>query len=146
MTKTKSSPNILYSGSRGFTLMETMVATMVLGIALVAIMELFSGGLRSARLAEDHTRATLMAGEKLEEILLTTPLEETTLEGSFDDHFSWTCSIKPEEEGISGITPQPLLQAYHIQLKVTWQTGIKNRDFTLNTIRIAQYVNEREAL
>ncbi len=134
------------SNYRGFTLMETMVATMVLGIALVAIMELFSGGLRSARLAEDHTHAVLLAENQLEEILLTTPLKETKLEGIFDDQFNWSCEIKPDEKEQMPLDLNPLMQAFYIQFTVHWQTGNKKNDFTLNTIRITKPAPEQETI
>ncbi len=140
-----NTPSLIAMNQYGFTLMETMVATMVLGIALVAVMELFAGGLRSARLAEDHTRAVLLADEKLTEIILTAPKEETTLEGTLDDQFHWSCSIMPLADD-SPDTYRPLLQSIQYSLTVSWQHGKKTRNYSLSTIRIAPPPIEQESI
>src|SRR4030042_1449282 len=44
-------------GNLGFTLMEVLVSMAILGIALTLILELFSGGLRSAKISEEYTKA-----------------------------------------------------------------------------------------
>ena len=60
----------------GFTLLEVLVATMVLGISVVIVLQLFSGGLDQARRAEDYTRAVFHARAKMEEVLLDLPSGE----------------------------------------------------------------------
>lgn len=68
-------------GQAGFTLVEVLVALMVLSIAVVAALQLFGGGLRLARAAVDHQEATLLASEKLSELALE-DLEEGATEGT----------------------------------------------------------------
>ena len=55
--------------SRGFSLLEVMVALAILGIALVAIFQLFSVNLRSTQKAEDYTKAIFYARSMLDEAL-----------------------------------------------------------------------------
>ncbi len=57
-----------FSSHRGFTLLEVIVAILVLAIGVSAIVAIFPGSLRAARDAEDLTRATLLAQRKAEEI------------------------------------------------------------------------------
>ncbi|HEY7870164.1 MAG TPA: type II secretion system protein [Methylomirabilota bacterium] len=47
--------------SRGFTLLEVLVAVTILGLALVTLMQLTSHGLRLLRHADDYQQATLVA-------------------------------------------------------------------------------------
>jgi prepilin-type N-terminal cleavage/methylation domain-containing protein len=47
----------LRTRNQGFTLLEIVVAMAILGIGLVVIIELFSGGLRLARVSEEYTKA-----------------------------------------------------------------------------------------
>jgi prepilin-type N-terminal cleavage/methylation domain-containing protein len=47
--------------SRGFTLLEVLVATAILGLALVALVQLSAQGLRLLRLSEDHQEAVRLA-------------------------------------------------------------------------------------
>lgn len=69
----------------GFTLIEVIVAMAILGISLTLVMQLFSGGLRSARAASDYTRAIVHAKDKMEE--LSSMLNNDS--GEFEDGFKW---------------------------------------------------------
>jgi type II secretory pathway pseudopilin PulG len=61
-----------------------LVALIVLSVAVVAVLQLFGGGLRLARAATEHQEATLLADEKLTETTLDT-LEEGVTEGTEGD-------------------------------------------------------------
>ncbi|NWG02305.1 MAG: prepilin-type N-terminal cleavage/methylation domain-containing protein, partial [Syntrophaceae bacterium] len=50
--------------AKGFTLIEVLLAVLILGIGLTLIIELFSGGLRLARTSEEYTRAVNYARMK----------------------------------------------------------------------------------
>jgi len=53
---------------RGFTLMEVMISLAILSIALVAILDMHSGGLRTHDYARKLTQATLLARGKMVEL------------------------------------------------------------------------------
>ncbi len=74
---------------RGFTLLEIIVAMAILGMGIVMVMQLFSGGLRSAGLSRDYSVALLHARAKMEEMLLN-PVEAA---GEFDDGFRWHTEV-----------------------------------------------------
>ena len=123
--------------NRGFTLIETLVALSVLGIALAVVMELFSGGLRSARLSDDYTRAAIYGREKMEEILSGGTLTEGSLEGDIGDTFTWKATISrlepPEEEAEK--TP---FDIYRVKLQILWGPDEKKKSFDLNTMKITE--------
>ncbi len=52
----------------GFTLLEVMVAVIVLGFGLLAIMHLFPIGLRASKISQDTTVASFLAQAKIEEL------------------------------------------------------------------------------
>src|SRR5215470_8144757 len=76
------------SRDEGFTLLEVLVALVVLSTTVVAALQLFGGGLRLARGAGDHADAALLASAKLAD-LDPGPLTEGTEEGT-DGPFRWT--------------------------------------------------------
>jgi prepilin-type N-terminal cleavage/methylation domain-containing protein len=63
---------------KGFTLIEVLVAVSILAIGVVAIVMLFSGGLRSLVSTESHLDLALVAAAEMRSILVNKTLEEGT--------------------------------------------------------------------
>lgn len=121
--------------NKGFTLMEVLVAFMVMAIALVVVMQLFSGGLRSGALSADYMHGIFHAQEKMEELLLEEPLIAGIRSGRFDDGYEWEAQIEHQPLETDAGRPLPV-DAYHIRLKVTWERGGRSRDFDLETLTL----------
>ncbi|MEW6214316.1 MAG: prepilin-type N-terminal cleavage/methylation domain-containing protein [Nitrospirota bacterium] len=103
----------LGQGVTGFTLLEVMVAMAILGIAIVAIFQLFSITLRSTKKAEDYTKALFYARALLDESYATQEVSEGTDTVEFEDGFSGirTMSLNTSTENT---------RLYEISVKVTW--------------------------
>ena len=127
---------------RGFTLMETLTAMMILAISLVTIFQLFSGGLNSARRAEDYNRAVLYAREKMDELLLRDAMFEGDLEGDFEDGYRWRARISAlSPEGGPARSPD----LFHVALEVAWGDPDGPRRFQLETVHIARKMGVENA-
>lgn len=70
---------------RGFTLLEVLVATSIMGIAVVTLLTALNTSMRNAARLIDHDRMAMIAGAKMDEILVNynMPLE-TSFDGKFD--------------------------------------------------------------
>ena len=70
---------------RGFTLLEMMVATLIMGIAVIGLMGEITASMRNASRVTERDRAALLARSKMDELLLDPqfPLE-TPVAGAFD--------------------------------------------------------------
>lgn len=79
----------------GFTLLEVMVALAILGMGIVMVIQLFSGGLGLVKTSDDYTRKVLLAREKMADTLLMEKLKEGLTMGVTDDGFSWAVEISP---------------------------------------------------
>lgn len=55
-------------GESGYSLVEVMVAIMILAIAIIPMVGMFEAGLRAAVTGSNYDRARAIAGEELEEI------------------------------------------------------------------------------
>ena len=124
--------------NRGFTLLEVLVAMAILGIGLVIIIELFSGGLRLGRTSEDYTRAVGYARMKLEEISLAQSLEEGIEEGEFDREYRWQVEVKKVDLLPPGreTSYQPPVALYWVRIDVLWKSGTRERTTALESYRL----------
>lgn len=135
----------------GFTLIEVLTAMMILAISLVTILQLFSGGLRSAAISGEYTRAIFHAREKMDELLLYDEMRDMSLEGTFEDGYAWQAKIlylnpEPDEEaaGIEAkknppVKPWPL-DLFDITVEVSWKEADRERRFTLQTVHAAKKI------
>jgi general secretion pathway protein I len=117
----------------GFTLVEVLVALVVLAVAVTATLQLFGGGLRLARASVEHLDATLLAAEKLSELSLE-PLEEGVTDGTEGD-YRWTRRVTVDrglapEEGVPGGTAAGRLA--RVSVEVRWG---RSRQIELVTLR-----------
>lgn len=90
--------------SKGFSLLEVMVAVVILAFGLLAIMHLFPIGLRASKISQDTTVATFLAQQKMEKLRATkyTEIDDTPLSETFNspfDDFTWTKYVSEFESG-----------------------------------------------
>ena len=84
------------SPTRGFSLLEVLVAFVILSLVATALFRLFSGALGNASAADDYSRAVLVAESVLAEAAAAQPLREATQTGSADDgRIAWTTRVAP---------------------------------------------------
>jgi len=118
--------------------MEVLVAVAILGIGLGILLELFSGGLRSAKISEEYTKALWYGKAKMEEVLTSKNLSEGVTEDAFDSQFSWKSdvikanpSLGQEENGEARLP----VDLYKIIVKVTWRSGLGQRSLEMESLR-----------
>ena len=123
----------------GFTLMEVLVSMAILGISLTLMLELFSGGLRSAKISEEYTKAIWYGKAKMEEMLTIQDLSEGVTEGSFDSVYAWRSEVTKSnprlsvEEDAQTILP---IDLYQIVVRVTWPSGSGQRSYEVESLRV----------
>lgn len=126
--------------SAGFSLLELLVAFVILALTLSVMMRIFSGGLRNVGLADDYSRATLLAESRLAELGVQ-PVEGEA-EGEFDKKFRWRSTIRPwvsDDADAQGVEAQPLpVRLMKIEVRVAWgEEGGKSREVGLSTLQLA---------
>jgi general secretion pathway protein I len=106
----------------GFTLLEILVAFTILAIALTAIIQAFSQGLRASSVAEERATLVMLARSKLAEVGHSIPLEETEQSGDFEDGLGWQLTIRsPQDSGQDGeldLGEGTDLRAYEVTLRI----------------------------
>ncbi len=125
----------------GFTLIEVVIALAVLGVGLVVIIELFSGGLRLGKTSVEYTRAVEYARLKLEEVTLADQLVEGEETGEFDKDFQWSVGITKVDLLPPAKEPdfKPPVEVYQIKVAVTWKSGLRERSTELETLKTVKF-------
>jgi len=130
---------------RGFSVLEVLVAFIIVALVVTALFQLFGGALRNASGAGDWTRALLVAQSRLELAASTRPLREASDAGTEPDgRNAWRASVtpyappdpNPDLERASESMPTRL---YRINVDVTFPGADgKSRTVSLSTMRIGQ--------
>jgi prepilin-type N-terminal cleavage/methylation domain-containing protein len=108
--KRESAEDLIKEGAqKGFTLLEIIIAVAILGIGVVMVMQLFSGGLRTARTSKEYTNAVIHAKIKMEEMIIN-PVQES---GEFPDGFHWQTDVTPYESLLMIKIVKITVRVYH---------------------------------
>lgn len=119
----------------GFSLLEVLVAFVILSISLGVLLQVFATGLRNAGTADDYTQATLYAESILAAIGKETPLSEGQHSGPINDRFSWRSTVAPYTDDM----PDPEkthVRAYRVEVEVFWDGLAQTRSVMLETLRL----------
>ncbi|NCO41708.1 MAG: hypothetical protein COZ06_02215 [Armatimonadetes bacterium CG_4_10_14_3_um_filter_66_18] len=119
-------------GCRGFTLLELLVAFVILSFGIVGILRAVSSGLLSARDAGDYTTAATLAEMQLAQLRWDENLQAGgESEGDFGDlypHYKWTAVMEPVE--LPDVAESGLQR---VELTVAWAHGRREHHLTVET-------------
>jgi general secretion pathway protein I len=125
---------------RGFTLLEVLVATLIMAIAVTALLSNLSVSLRTAGRVTDNDRAALVARSKMDELLLEAKLPHgAEMQGALDPmatgwrESGWRAIVRPFDIP-PGVAPGvPILE--RIDLEIWWNSTGNRRTFALEAFR-----------
>ncbi len=119
---------------RGFTLLEVLVATSIMAIAIAGILSGLSTASRNAARLTQVDRATLLARQKMDEILVDQSLpRRIPMQGNFDDRSGWRAVVTPFEMAPGAGPGQWVMD--RVELEIWWMDGQTRRAFTLEGFR-----------
>jgi general secretion pathway protein I len=135
---------IVSARARGFSLLEVLVAFVILALVGTVLFRLFGASLNNAGAADEYSRAALFAESRLTAAAAVVPLREGSDQGvSEDGRYAWTASVTPYVAPDS--TPDQLrfgeaavVVLWRVAVTVTWPGTLGNeRSVTLSTVRLA---------
>jgi len=125
---------------RGFTLLEVLVATVVMAIAVGGLMSAISSSLRNAARLTDHDRAALLGRQKMDELLVAAGLEKgVPFQGTWGPEVTgsmqigWIARLTPFEIPRGAAPGTPFIE--RVELEIWWMVGPQRRSFHLDGFR-----------
>jgi general secretion pathway protein I len=125
---------------RGFTLLEVLVATLIMGIAIAGVLSGLAAASRNAARLTDYDRATLLARQKMDELLVDHSVPRgTPREESFDPAVAggitggWRARVTPFEQAPGAGAGSWVVD--RVELEVWWMSGPTRHSFTLEGFR-----------
>jgi general secretion pathway protein I len=121
---------------RGFTLLEVLVATLVMAIAVAGLMGAISTSIRNAARLTDHDRGVQLGRQKMDELMIATGLEKgVPFQGTWGpevtggSEIGWLARLTPFELPKSPSIGRPFVE--RIELEIWWMSGTQRRSFRL---------------
>ena len=126
--------------SRGFTLLEVMLAFVVFALSFATVLEIMAGSMRSVRRASDDTEVALFAQSIIDLVGTEIPIEEGEFNGTGMDRYQWRLGIylyasSSEDVHTLELADMSGIELYRVDLDIDWQSGQKRRDLHFSTIR-----------
>lgn len=111
---------------RGFSLLEMLVATALLGAVIIGLLTLVTSSLSNALVVREYDRAAMLGKTKMNELLMVSPLAiDQLLSGGYDEDWRWEAVITPFE----AIPPVRVggLMILRIQVLISWRNAAGDR-------------------
>jgi prepilin-type N-terminal cleavage/methylation domain-containing protein len=120
---------------QGFSLLEVVVALMIMAGGFLAVLNLFSGSVRSVDFSGQYLKGVTLANSKMNEL----EIQNFTVEdnsGNFknEENYRWEIDISPYESDLNN--EKSGIQLQKILLKVLWNDDGHTRNIELATLRL----------
>ena len=120
---------------KGFSLLEVIVALLIMAGGFLAVVNLLSGSVRSVDLSSQYLKAVTLANSKMNELEIENfYMEDKSGRFKNEENYRWDLFIEPYDSRLndesSGIQLQKIL------LKIFWDDNGKRRNLELATVRL----------
>ena len=126
---------------RGFTLVEVVVAFVMLALVLSVSFQIFSTGLQRAGDLEDYSRALVIAQSRLAEASLGDTFQEGETGGESEDRrFRWVIATSTFDDGTDPTKrAQATYYSVRIAVRVAWVSAAqRERHLDLSTLVVGR--------
>jgi len=123
------------NADKGFTLIEVLVAVVLLGIAVTIVLQLFSANVRAIATSEDYIYASAKAEAQMREVLENDEISEISFSEITDDGYRMDVSIA---EVLQERTENLQVRLLEIVLTVSWTQGAHEKSITLRTMKVIE--------
>lgn len=126
--------------TRGFTLLEVMLAFVIFALSFATVLEVMAGSMQGIRRANDETEVALVAQTLMDQVGIEIPLEESEFTGEEMDRYRWQLGIymygsSDEDIYVQELAEMSGIALYQVTLDIEWDAGRQVRNAHFSTIR-----------
>ena len=124
------------SFSRGMTLLEILVAFVILSLTMAVILHIFSGGMRNSRSAERYSLAVFLAQSRLAAVGIEQPLELSEVSGQVGPNLHWRVNVVALDDGGEADRLLMPVRQYLVRATVAWNEDGHDKLVELSSLRL----------
>lgn len=119
----------------GFTLLEILVAFVLMALVVGSLIQLFSGALHSVALSEEYSSAIQVAESQLQTVGKAIPVKKGQVSGQAEGtRYHWSVTIKPADLLKNPDDFSLSIKPFQVTVQVTWDSAGKPREFNLTSL------------
>jgi prepilin-type N-terminal cleavage/methylation domain-containing protein len=120
---------------QGFSLLEVVVALMIMAGGFLAVLNLFSGSVRSVDFSGQYLKAVTLANSKMNELEIQNfKVDDSSGNFKNEENYRWEVDISPYDSDLNN--EESGVQLQKILLKVLWNDDGHTRNIGLATLRL----------
>lgn len=120
---------------QGFSLLEVVVALMIMAGGFLTVLNLFSGSVRSVDFSGQYLKAVTLANSKMNELEIQNfTVEDSSGNFKNEKNYRWEVDISPYDSDLNN--QESGIQLQKILLKVLWNDDGHTRNIEIATLRL----------
>ena len=120
---------------QGFSLLEVVIALMIMAGGFLAVLNLFSGSVRSVDFSGQYLKAVTLANSKMNELEIQNfTVDDSSGNFKNEENYRWEVDISPYDSDLNN--EESGIQLQKILLKVLWNDDGHTRNIELATLRL----------
>lgn len=124
---------------QGFSLLEILVAFVVMGLVVGTLLQLFGTSMRNVALSDEYSFAVQVAESRLQAVGSEIKVEQGSETGTEEGTpYRWEVNMEPvellEDQDDFSLSVQP----YQVSVTVNWESNGKQRQFMLSSLRFGE--------
>lgn len=125
-----------YSAINGITLIEVMVAFVILALSVTVLLRIFSGGLSNTIISQQYVDAVILAESQMAQVGAINEIVPSVESGKHGDLYTWKARIEPYMPWLDYDEEIMLVSAYVVDVEVSWVEKGKERRIYLSSIKL----------
>jgi prepilin-type N-terminal cleavage/methylation domain-containing protein len=126
------------NSSKGFTLLEVLVAVTIVGLGVVAVLQVFSLGLRLGARSTTSTEAVTYGARVMDELLARKKLFEGSDSGTLGAAGRWRSQVQAVRDSSPSLNLSSNWELKEVAVEMTVMEGDRERRVDFKTLRLTK--------